>query len=112
MPKGKDNKSFKHFCEDSTLIEEYKILNTIQIAKKYNVSTTTVWMRLKSLGVEIQKPGRKSVKIICINDGNEFNSINDAARKYGVFRENIRKVLKGKYKHTNNLVFKYKNQDE
>jgi len=107
MPKGRDNKSFKHFCDDAILIEEYKTLNTIQISKKYNVSVTTVWDRLKSLGVKLKKPGKKPVKIICKNNGEIFDSINAAARKFGVFRENIRKVLKNEYKHTNNLVFEY-----
>lgn len=106
-PKGKENLTFKNFCDDSILVKEYKTLNTIQIAKKYNVSTTTVWMRLKSLGVKLKKPGQKPVKIICKNDGKIFHSINAAAKKYGVFRENIRKVLKNQYKHTNNLVFEY-----
>jgi len=107
MPKGKDNKTFKHFCDDANLIVEYKTLNTIQISQKYNVSCTTVWSRLKSLGVKLKNPGKKPVRIICKNDGEVFDSINAAAKKYGVFRENIRKVLKNQYKHTNNLVFEY-----
>lgn len=106
-PKGKENLTFKHFCDYNVLIDEYKTLNTTQIAKKYNVSTTTVWMRLKSLGVKLKAPGTKPVKIICKNDGETFSSISAAAKKYGVFRENIRKVLKNKYKHTNKLVFQY-----
>jgi hypothetical protein len=105
--KGKESKTYKHFCDDDILRKEYKTLNTIQIANKYNVSIPTVCTRLKEIGVQIKPPGRKSVKIICETDGKVFNSINDAARHYGVFRENIRKVLKGIYKHTNKLVFKY-----
>lgn len=36
-----------------------------------------------------------------------FDSMSDAAKYYGVYRENIRKVLRGIYKHTKNLKFKY-----
>jgi hypothetical protein len=107
MPKGKDNKTFKHFCDNNILIDEYKTLSTTQISNKYNVSVTTVWSRLKSLGVKLEKPGKKSIQITCKNDGKIYKSINEAARHYGVFRENIRKVLKNQYKHTNNLVFEY-----
>ncbi len=51
------------------------------------------------------------VKIMCVTDGKEFASINDAAKHYNVFRENIRKVLHGKYKHTGGRLFKYVSDD-
>jgi hypothetical protein len=82
-------------------------MSSVDLSKKYNVSITTIISRLREIGVDIKPAGRKSVKIKCENDGIVFNSISDAARHYGVFRENIKKVLSGIYKHTNKLVFKY-----
>lgn len=38
----------------------------------------------------------------------EFDSISDAATYYNAYRENIKKVLKGAYKKTKGLTFKYK----
>jgi hypothetical protein len=107
IPKGPNNKTYKNFCENECLKEDYKTMNSVQLSKKYNVSVTTIINRLREIGVDIKPAGRKSIKIKCENDGVIFKSINDAARYYGVFRENIKKVLKGKYKHTNQLVFKY-----
>lgn len=108
-PKGVDNPSYKPCGTMDELFNLYvtQRKSTIEISKIYNVSTTTIWERLRQYNIKPRIVGSHGVKIICINDGMEFNSILSAAKYYKVHRENIRKVLKGKYKHTNNLQFKY-----
>jgi hypothetical protein len=108
-PKGILSKSYKNLVSIDELkklyIDENK--NSVEIAKILNVSITTVCSRLKEFNLSTRTAGRKKIPIVCVNDGNVFSSIMDAARFYGVYRENIRKVLRGDYKHTNKLVFKY-----
>jgi hypothetical protein len=113
-PSGIDNKSYKNVISKDELIELYVNQNktTTQIAENLNITYGTVWARLKEYGIPRKSPGRQPVKIICINDGKIYNSINDAAKYYNVYRENISKVLKGKYKHTNKLTFKLLNPNE
>jgi hypothetical protein len=106
-PKGNLSKSYKDFATKEELIELYvnKKLPSTEIQKLYNVSYTTVCFRLKEFGITLRKCGKESSKIKCTTDNIIFNSINDAAKHYGLYRENIRKVLNGKYNHTGNKVF-------
>lgn len=104
-PKGKYNKSFKDFTTKEDLTEMYKDKNTTEIALFYNVSIPTVCARLKDYGIIIKSQGRTKKPIKCLNDNKVFKSLSEAARYYGIHRENISKVLTGKYKHTKKLKF-------
>lgn len=43
----------------------------------------------------------------CVDTGKEYPTISSAARDNNVWRENVRKVLSGKYKSTRGLRFEY-----
>jgi len=107
-PVGIDNKSYIDFATKEELYKLYILQSKgiTEIGKLYNVSYTTVSFRLKQYNIPLRNSGRKMVKIKCLNDGLEYNSINDAAKYYNIYRENIRKVLRGIYKHTDNKIFK------
>ena len=49
----------------------------------------------------LQKP------VICITDGEKFNSVSDAARKYNLPKDYVSSVCRGKRRHTKGLVFKF-----
>lgn len=102
---GKESKSYKDFCTKEELQDLYLIQNksTTFIAKKFNVSIPTVYARLEEFGLSA-KCGKK---IFCVEKNILFNSIAEAAKCLGVYRENIRKVLSGKYKHTGGFTFTY-----
>jgi len=51
---------------------------------------------------------KRSIPIVCINTGETFASIADAAKILKIVRPNIIKVLKGKRKRVSGLTFKYK----
>jgi hypothetical protein len=106
--KGRDSNSFKDVISKEELYDLYvnKKMSSVQICNVTNISYTTIITRLREYGIEVRDCGRKKTKIICTNDGNIFESISSAARFYNIYRENISKVLKGKYKSTNNLKFK------
>lgn len=106
-PTGVKNKSFKDLIDKETLFNLYvtKGLNTIEISELVGLSVPTIASRLELYGIEKRAAGRTKIKIQCINDGKVFDSINDAAKFYGLFRENIKKVIEGKYKHTGNKKF-------
>jgi hypothetical protein len=106
-PTGRENKSFKDYISKDDLIKLYidENLNTIEISNIIHLSIPTICSRLVEYGIPIRPPGRKKSKIQCLTDGIIFESINEAARYYGLYRENIRKVLDGKYKHTGNKKF-------
>jgi hypothetical protein len=99
------NKSYKNFIDKDTLFDLYvnKNMSSVEISKRYGVSIVTVLARCRDYGIEVYH----GKKIQCTTDGNMFNSISEAAEYYGVYRENIRKVLAGKYKKTGNKHFKY-----
>lgn len=105
---GVDNPSYKDVISKEELLKLYVEdgLNITQISNMYNISTTTIASRLKENGIQSREKGRKKIKIICIEDGIEFNSISDAAKYYNLYRENIKKVIEGKYKTTGNKHFK------
>jgi biotin operon repressor len=109
-PKGKESKTYKDFIDENNLQKLYvnKNFSTIQISKMFGVSSTTVWERLKQYQIPIKPIDQRGKKIICTDTGEEFDSITAAARSLNLFRENIRKVLSGKYKTTGGLHFKYK----
>ena len=106
-PFGKENKSFKDLISKKELYQMYVIdnMNTVQISKLTKLSIPTICSRLKEYNIEKRTAGRVKIKIKCIEDDIEFESINDAAKYYNLFRENIKKVLDGKYKHTGNKTF-------
>ena len=65
---------------------------------KYNNNYGTLKQRLSEL---------KKKKIICITDGNKFNSVNEAAEFYGIDRRLISGVLSKAKKTTYGKVFIY-----
>jgi hypothetical protein len=109
-PNGKDNKSYKDFADEETLREMYEVdkLSTTKIADIFNISIPTVCSRLVSYGIEVRSIYKRGKKIECIENGQVYDSITDAARKLDIYRENIRKVLSGKYLHTGGYSFKFK----
>lgn len=109
-PSGLDNKAFLNFASADELHDLYVIqgLSIDLIGSKFGVSAQTVWSRLKFFGIPIRDIKSRGRRIICNETGEEFASITEAARKLCLFRENIRKVLSGKYKHSGGLTFKYK----
>lgn len=109
---GKESKSYKDFIPKNELFALYieQELRTPEIAKMYGVSIATVATRLAEFGIPIRPAGRQPIKIRCLNDGKVFQSISAAAAYYKVFRENIKKVLQGKYKHTKKLRFIYEQE--
>ena len=69
---------------------------------KYNNNYGTLKQRLSEL---------KKKKIICITDGNKFNSINEAAEFYGIDRRLISGVLNKAKKTTYGKVFIYDEEE-
>lgn len=108
--KGIDSPSFIDFADMEILSHLYlsKMESVTEIANYFGVSPTTVWERLKSYGIPIRSAKERGKPIFCEETGIEYETISDAAKQTGLFRENIRKVLNGKYKHTGGLTFKYK----
>lgn len=106
---GRENHSFKDVITKEELIDLYveKKMSSVEIGAMYGVSCTTVLSRVKDFGIKKRAPGRESVPIMCETDGLIFDSINDAAKHYNLFRENIRKVLDGKYNHTGGKKFRH-----
>lgn len=105
-PKGKDSKSFKTF-DESTLLEDYESMSSVDLAKKHGVTAPTILGRLKASEKQVRAPGKPATPILCIEDSKLFPSITDAAKFYGVFPANIRKVLNGAYKPTGGKTFKH-----
>lgn len=56
----------------------------------------------------IEQKANVGTAIICLNTGEAFYSIREAARKTGCDRRNITRVLKGKYKQTGGYSFEYR----
>lgn len=110
-PSGKNSKSFKSFCDDDVLTQLYKDNTAQQIGKMFNVSTQTVINHLNLIGVKTRGVDYSSCKVFCTTTGETFPSITQAALQLGVYRENIRKVLAGKYSHTGGFHFVKKDQD-
>lgn len=106
-PSGIKCKSYKDFATKEVLYHLYITQNksSKEIEKLFNVTYATICARLKEYNIPLRKCGKKNIKIKCLNDSKVFESINEAAKYYNVYRENIRKVLKGVYKHTNNKKF-------
>ena len=46
-------------------------------------------------------------KVVCLNDGNVFNTITEASKFYNVFAQNISACCKGKIKTVKGLKFEY-----
>lgn len=106
---GKASKSYKDFIDEDTLRYMYEKENKsiVFIGDFFGISYPTVTARLRQYGIMVRSIKERGKKIICVNTGEKFNSITEAAKKHNVFRENIRKVLSGKYKTTGGLTFKY-----
>lgn len=107
--RGKDSPRYKSVATEEELRRYYVDLglSSTEISKLCGVSIPTVIERLRSFGVEVREAGRKKKPVVCVTDGLQFESVADAAKFYNVFRENIRKVLNGSYKHTGGKVFAY-----
>lgn len=58
----------------------------------------------------IEQRANVGTSIICIQTGEKFYSIREASRKTGLQKTGIMGVLKGKYKQTGGLTFKYEKQ--
>lgn len=80
----------------------------VEIAGLVGCSYTTVSTRLAQHNIERRGSFTRRRPIICTQSGHEFESITAAAEATGLYRENIRKVLAGKYRHTGGMHFKYK----
>jgi hypothetical protein len=108
---GEASRSWKPFISKRELRYWYveKGETSPQIAARYGVSYTTVTTRLKRFGLLARPCGQSAKAIKCLEDGKIYPSIAEAARAYGVYRENLRKVLKGDYKTTGNHTFSYAN---
>lgn len=114
-PAGKESKIYKDAIDHDNLKNLYLIqkMSVTDIGCAIGVSSTTVWERLREFGIPIRGTSHYKKQVICITDGRVFRSISDAAKVCGVYRENIRKVLSGKYRTTGGLMFAYKeNCDE
>lgn len=106
--KGVDNKNYKDVITKENLFDLYinQKKTSTEISILFNISIPTVCKRLKDYNINTRNSGKEKIKIICLNDNKIFDSINDAASFYNIYRENIKKVLSGKYKHTDNKTFK------
>lgn len=109
---GLMSKSFVNFADRETLYRLYiaESKSTIEIGKLFGISATTVYERLKFYQIEPRKVGSHRRAVVCVTTNQEFNSVKEAAQTLGVYRENINKVLNGKYKSTGGYFFKYKEQ--
>ena len=103
---GKESHSYKDFCTKDELYDLRVLQNktTTFIANKYLVSVPTVCARLKEYGFKTTN----GKEIYCHEKNMVFKSISDAAEALSVYRENIRKVLANKYKHTGGFTFSYR----
>lgn len=108
--KGTESHNYKGSLTKEELEELYvnQHLNTIEVAELLGLTHTTISNRLKKFGIPIRGIESNRKIIVCTSSGKEFESITNAAKETGLFRENIRKVLSGKYKTTGGLHFKYK----
>ena len=106
-PRGMKSSSYKNVISVEELSKCYIELkmSSVAIGDKFKITPPTVLSRLQEYGIEIRKPGKARRCIRCINDGKVFPSISETARYYNLFRENISKVLSGKYKHTGGKRF-------
>lgn len=111
LPSGINSKSYKDFCPDELLSDLYtkQGLSTVLIAKRFGVSCTTVWSRLKQCGVSLRSVHERGKAVLCTTTGERYDSITSAAIALKLYRENIRKVIYGKYKTTGNKHFKFTN---
>jgi len=107
-PSGPDSKSYKNVLTKEELTHLYveKGLSSVEIAELKDLSPPTVCARLVDFGIQTRKPSRKPIPVYCINNNKKYDSLMDAAKDLGVHRENIKKVLQGKYSQTGGYKFK------
>lgn len=105
-PKGESSKSYKDFIDKDLLDDMYskKKYAASKIAEIFGVSVPTVMSRIRAYGIPVRSIYDRGTEIICSN-GVCYKSITEAARSLGIHRENIRKVLSGRYKTTGGYTF-------
>jgi hypothetical protein len=108
-PSGRESRSYKDSITKEQLYDMYinKNMSSVQIAESVGLSYTTICARIREFGLKPRSPSRRPLSVYCENNGVVYNSISDAARSLGVYKENIRKVLSGKYSQTGGYIFKY-----
>lgn len=97
---GLANKGKICWTKGKHLSEEHK--NKISQTEKGRISP------MKGKHWTIEQKANVGTAIICINTGDIFYSIREAARKTKCDKSNIIKVLKGVYKQTGGMTFEYK----
>lgn len=87
-------------------IDENKLNNSVEnlewVTHTENMNHGTIQKRLAE---------SKKKKIICVTDGNKFNSVNEASEFYNIPRRSISNVLSGTRKRVYGLIFKYDNKE-
>jgi len=107
-PSGIESKSYKHIDNIDDIKRLYLGgIKSPELAEIFGLSMPTIISRLRSMGVEIKPPGREKRAFYCVEDGKQFKSLKEAANEYGLFIQNIQKVLNGKYRTTGKKTFKY-----
>lgn len=107
-PSGKLSHSYKSIDGIENIKELYLSgVKSTELSVIFGLSIPTILTRLRKMGVDIKSAGKCKKRILCITDNIEFESISDAAIYYGLFQNNIHKVLNGKYTHTGNKKFIY-----
>lgn len=94
IPDGMQIDHINNNPEDNRL-DNLQILTPSENTKKIYEDNKLFW------------PGRPKRKIKCLNDGIVYDSIKEASQALNLYKQNINKVLKGKYKHTGGYKFEY-----
>jgi hypothetical protein len=107
-PSGISNKNYRDVITKEELVDLYvnKGMSSIDIAKVKGISYATICSRLRQFGIKTRKPSRQPIRVYCINNNTVYDSLSHAAKDLGLFRENIKKVLEGKYSQTGGYSFK------
>ena len=94
-------------CSDKLNISRSDIRNVCQ-GKRITAKGLTFRYIENDKIVEVNPTDKSKRKIICINNGIEYESISEAARQLGVRHQHISAILNGRQKTTKGYTFKYK----